>query len=294
MAEIIKSAYEGKVAIGEAELECHVLDDEQRIFSRKDFLHAINLKFDPKEEQKMVRLFLDRINLVSILGDQSLYNALNNPIKFKKGNFVAYGYPAELLAEVCNAILALAENMRLPVEFEIKEAAKHSRKLLKALANVGVVALIDEATGYQDYRNKRALQDILDRYLETEYSKWAKRFPDEFYRQLFRLKRWEWKGMNVNRPSVVGTYTKNIVYSRLAPGLLKELESRNPPVERKKIRHHQWLTADVGHPALAEHLAGVLAIMKLSSNWEQFERHLTKVYPVLGEQLYFDLDVEGE
>jgi hypothetical protein len=293
MDEIIKSAYEGNVTIGEAILECHVLENEQRIFSRKDFLHAFNLKFDPKEERKILSEFLEKINFVSIVGDQILYKALKDPIKFKKGNFVAYGYPAELLAEVCNAMLTLAENGRLPVIFEIKETAKQSRKLLRALANVGVVALIDEATGYQDYRNKRALQDILDKYLEKKYSKWAKRFPDEFYRELFRLKHWEWKGMEVNRPSVVGTYTKNIIYCRLAPGLLKELEIRNPPAERKKIRHHQWLTADVGHPALAEHLAGVLAIMKLSTNWEQFERQLTKVYPVLGEQLYFDLDVEG-
>jgi hypothetical protein len=292
MAEIIKSAYSGKVTIGEVVLECHVLENEQRIFSRKDFLHALNLKFDPKEERKIVQLFLDRINFVSIIGDQALYKALNNPIKFKKGNFIAYGYPAELLAEVCNAILTLAENKMLPVDFEIKETAKQSRKLLKALANVGVTALIDEATGYQDYRSKRALQDILDKYLEREYSVWAKRFPDEFYKQLFRLKNWEWKGMEVNRPGVVGTYTKNIVYSRLAPGLLKELENRNPPAERKKIRHHQWLTADVGHPALAEHLAGVLVIMKLSTNWGQFERQLTKVYPVLGEQLYLDLEEE--
>jgi hypothetical protein len=183
MAEVIKSAYEGKVTIGDAVLECHVLEDEQRIFSRRDFLHALNLRFDPKEERKMVQLFLDRINFVSIIGDQTLYKALNDPIKFKKGNFVAYGYPAELLAEVCNAMLALAENRMLPVDFEIKETAKQSRKLLKALANVGVVALIDEATGYQDYRAKNALQTILDQFLKKSTPPGPKGFRMNFIKR---------------------------------------------------------------------------------------------------------------
>jgi hypothetical protein len=138
MTEIIKSAYEGKVTIGEAVLECHVLEDERRIFSRKDFLYALNLKFDPKEERKIVQLFLDRINFISIIGDQALYKTLNNPIKFKKGNFIAYGYPAELLAEVCNAILALAENRMLPVDFEIKKPQNRAANCSRHLPMLGL------------------------------------------------------------------------------------------------------------------------------------------------------------
>ncbi|MDR1839290.1 MAG: P63C domain-containing protein [Treponema sp.] len=291
----LKSTYHGAVTLGNTVLECHVLDNGERVFSSKDFLHAFGLRFEPKEEKKAARILLEKIRLVSILSDKIIYNSLNNPIKFKKGNLPANGYPAALLPEVCNAVLILSENKMLPVNMELKEAAKQSRKLLKSLANVGLIALIDEATGYQDHRSKHALQEILDRYLEKEYSVWAKRFPDEFYKQMFRLKNWEWdEDMKINKPSIVGTYTKNIVYSRLAPGLLKELEERNPLTEtgRRKVKHHQWLTADVGHPALSEHLTAVIAIMKISNNWEQFERLLTKVYPVLGEQLYFDIDEE--
>jgi len=291
---IIQSAYPGTITLGNNIFECHVLEDGTRIFSAKDFLHAFGIRAEPKEERKAAKEFLERVRFASILGDQQLYRNLNNPIKFKKGNLIAYGYPAELLPEICNAVLILSENKMLPINMEIKEAAKQSRRLLKSLANVGLIALIDEATGYQDYRDKHALQDILDKYLEKEYSVWAKRFPDDFYKEMFRLKNWEWKGMRVNRPSIVGNYTKNIVYSRLAPGLLKELETRNPLTDtgRRKVKHHQWLTIDIGHPALSEHLAAVIAIMKISSNWEQFERRLTKVYPVLGEQLYLDLDEE--
>jgi len=291
---IEKSVYPGVIRIGNATLECHVLENGNRIFSSKDFLHAFGLRFDPKEERKAVKIFLRKIRFAALVDDKTIYNCLNNPIKFKNGNLIAHGYPAEILPEICNEILALAERRMLPIDMELKDVAKQSRKLLKSLANIGLIALIDEATGYQDYRSKNALQEILDKYLDKEHSIWAKRFPDDFYKEMFRLKKWDWKGMHINRPSIVGTYTKNIVYSRLAPGLLKELETRNPLTEagKRKVKHHQFLTSDIGHPALAEHLAAVIAIMKISSSWGQFEQRLTKVYPVLGEQLYLDIDEE--
>jgi hypothetical protein len=292
----VRSAHKGVVKIGDAELECHVLEDERRIFSSRDFLLAFGLKPEPKKEEKRaIRLFLERVKFISLLGDKTLYNALNNPIKFKRdgkgGNLESNGYPADLLPEICNAILALSESRMLPIDLELKNAAKQSRKLLKGLANVGVVALIDEATGYQDYRNKRALQDILDQYLKKEYAAWAKRFPDEFYKEMFRLKKWDWMGVKENKPGVVGRYTRDLVYSRLAPGVIQELEQRNPPIApgRRRTKHHQWLTDDIGHPALGEHLHALITLMRISTSWDQFYRFVTKAFPVHGEQQDLDL-----
>jgi hypothetical protein len=62
----------------------------------------------------------------------------------------------------------------------------------------------------------------------------------------------QWQGMSVNRPQIVGKYTNDIVYERLAPGILEELQERNPKDTRgeRPVKHHQWLTEDIGHPAL--------------------------------------------
>ena len=234
--DLKKALYTGTVKLGNTSLECHVLESNERIFTSRDFLHAFGLKFEPKEEKKVAKLFIEKMRIVSIYENNDVKDFIEKPIKFKKGNFIAYGYPADLLPKICDAILALSERKMLPLNIEMKDAAKQSRKLLNSLANVGLVALIDEATGYQNYRDKNALQDILEKYLEKEFSVWAKRFPDEFYIQLFRLKNWEWKGMKINRPGIVGTYTKNIIYSRLAPGILKELETRNPITETGKSK----------------------------------------------------------
>ncbi|WP_167354349.1 P63C domain-containing protein [Cupriavidus nantongensis] len=164
--------------------------------------------------------------------------------------------------------------------------AQRAEILMRALAQVGVVALVDEATGYQEVRDRLALQAILDQYLRKELAAWAKRFPDNFYREIFRLRGWKWDSLR--RPGIVAGYTKNIVYARIAPGILEELERKNPRTEKgyRKAKHHQWLTEEVGHPALERHLEGVMLLLRISDTWQDFRVALERGYPRLdGNQL---------
>jgi hypothetical protein len=163
--------------------------------------------------------------------------------------------------------------------------------VIRGLARVGIVALVDEATGYQEVRDRLALQAILDRFLRKEIAAWSKRFPDEFYQQIFRLRSWEWKGMRVNRPQVVAKYTNDFVWERLAPGLLDELRKRNPRDERgnRRSAHHQWLTEEVGDPKLAQHLYAVVGLMRAAATWEQFRSMLDRAFPKQGQTLQLAL-----
>jgi hypothetical protein len=40
---------------------------------------------------------------------------------------------------------------------------------------------------------------------------------------MLRLEQWEWRGMGLKHPRIVGHYTADVVYQRLAPSLLEEL-----------------------------------------------------------------------
>ena len=112
---------------------------------------------------------------------------------------------------------------------------------------------------------------------------WAKTFPNEFYEQIFRLRGWQWKGGSTNPPQAVAGYTKDIVYARLAPGIIEELERKNLAVGgRRQAKHHQWLTEDVGHPALARHLHSVITLMRISTGWDQFKLFLDQADPKRG------------
>ena len=151
--------------------------------------------------------------------------------------------------------------------------------------------LIDEATGYQEVRDKQALQAILDAYLRKELAAWARRFPDEFYREIFRLRGWDWKGRKFNPPSVVGHYTNDLVYERLAPGILEELQRRNPKNDKgnRKAKHQQFLTDDIGHPALSQHIHALMAFMRVSANWEQFYDIASRAFPKKNTNLLLPL-----
>jgi hypothetical protein len=147
---------------------------------------------------------------------------------------------------------------------------------------------------YQEVRDKRALQSLLDAYLRKELAAWAKRFPDEFYEHIYRLRNWKWKGRNKNPPQAVAGYTKDIVYARLAPQIIDELERKNP-IEggRRRAKHHQWLTDDVGHPALAQHLHAVITLMRVSKSWAQFKMMLDQAHPKRGDTLQLPLMLEA-
>ena len=117
-----------------------------------------------------------------------------------------------------------------------------------------------------------------------------------FNREIFRLREWPWQGMKVNRPQVVAHYTNDVVWDRLAPGVRDELERLNPKTERgtRRVRHHQWLTDEIGHTALQIHLNGVIVLMKsviqAKGGWDEFKRRLQRVFPKIHTNIDLPLD----
>lgn len=293
---IPRATHDGSLEIAGRRLECAVLEDGTRVLSRIGFLRAIGRKGKAKggrqyDEEFGLPVFLTAENLKPFIPRE--LNENSNPVPFisDKGG-KSLGYRAELLPLVCNVFIDAHEAGALSKNQEhIAEACK---LLIRGFAVVGINALVDEATGYQEIRDRRALQKILEMYISKELLKWAKRFPNEFYQEMFRLKGWQYEGMQVAKPHVVGHYTNNIVYDRLAPSVLEELRKLNPTDDkgRRKHKHHQWLSPDVGHPKLRDHLNGVIALMKASRDWAEFMRMLNRVYKKqkMGDTIEMDID----
>ena len=291
--KVIAGAADRPLVIGDTEIQCYVLEDGTRVLTQASFLESLgrhpkaNVRKERGEERIPAILQGKAIN--PFISQEIL--AKSEPVRFRteKGS-VASGYRAELLPSVCEVYLSARDAGVLPKNQQ--HVARHAEILIRGLAHVGIIALVDEATGYQDIRDRNALHRYLDLYLKEEQAKWAKRFPDEFYRQIFRLRKWEWKGMRVNRPQVVGRFTNNLVWDRIAPHVREELNKRNPKDEtgNRKAKHHQWLTDDVGHPALQQHLGGVCALMKASPSWNSFMRKLENVFPKSGDIGHLDIE----
>lgn len=294
-ADIPLADFEGAFPIGNAEVSAAVLPNGKRLLTQATFLRALGRSRSPKAGTGVLStvdglpFFLQADALTPYISDDLRMST--TPIFYRtKSGGKAVGYDAELLPMVCEVYLryrddSLAKDGKIPATSE--HIIRACDAVMRGLARVGIVALIDEATGYQEVRDRFALQAILEKFLRKELAVWAKRFPDEFYQEMFRLKNWQWRGMSVNRPQYVGKVTKDIVYARLAPGILKELEGLNPADEKgkRRVRHHQWLTEEVGHKALAQHLHAVIAFMRVSRNWDQFYVMLNQAFPKQGATL---------
>ena len=202
----------------------------------------------------------------------------------------AFGYLANMLPQVCEVYLKARDAGKL---FHTQEhIARQADILIRGLANIGIVALVDEATGYQRDRAADALAKILEKFIAQELQPWVKTFPDTYYEEMFRLRGLDYPRDSVKRPQYFGTLTNDIIYRRLAPGVLDEIKSTTPksPAGRPRQHFHRHLTPELGHPKLREHLASVVTIMRLSSDYADFKRKLDRIHPPYDETLRLDFD----
>ena len=291
--EVICGSPDKPLVIDDIEISCYVLEDETRVLTQMAVIKALGISHGrTRGESDRLVSFTTQERIKSFL-ENEIVNRIKNPIRFRSptGGKVTYGYDATILADICFAVIEADGKGKL--QKQQKHIAERCRILTKAWSKVGITALVDEATGYQDLRTRDALAKILEKYLLEEYKPWTKTFPDEFYKEMFRLKNWPlYDPKALKRPSILGRYTNDIVYERLAPGVLDELRKRNPVDERghRKVKHHQWLTGNIGHPKLREHIAGVMALMRASGNWGQFYRLLQRSYIKLNDQIPIALE----
>jgi len=202
------------------------------------------------------------------------------------------GYNAILLPQLCNVYLEARRQGNVLTKPQ-ESLAIAAEILLGALGTVGIIALIDEATGFQNVRDREALQEILNLYIGKELAKWAKRFPDEFYKETFRLRGWQYDPTSSKRPMLMARLTIDLVYDRIGPGLTKELQERREEIfdtTGKRGKLQQLLTPDVGHPALQYHLSGLIFLGRASSNWDDFYLSVEKVAPRYNRTLRFPFE----
>jgi hypothetical protein len=291
-AKTVEVLAEGPVSLGGQDVPAFVLSDETRVLARAAFVRAIGrqgkVKGGRKYDQELqIPVFLAANNLKPFITSEIERNS--KPVVFSWGGTEMIGYKAEFLLDVCNVFLD-AERLGA-LRANQKHIADQCRILQRSFAKLGVVGLVDEATGYQRLRSHDALSKLLEQYVEKEIQQWVKTFPDAFYEQLFRLRDLD-PGANTNRPAYFGHLTNDIVYDRIAPKLRDELKNTVPKnnAGRPKYHLHRHLTPDLGHPKLREHIASVVTIMRLSATWDDFRAKLDSIHPKWTETMKFNFD----
>lgn len=293
ISEAVCGSPDHPLKIGDIEIECYVLEDGTSVLTQASFLRALgrhhraNTRRMDGDEQ--VPPILQGKAIKPFISSEIL--ATSQPIVFSPPTGGrASGYNAELLPTVCEIYLQARDAGVLPRNQE--HVAKQAEILVRGLARVGIIALVHEATGYQEVRAKNALAQILEQFIAKELQPWVQTFPDDFYREIFRLRDLDYPQSTVKRPRYFGILTNDIVYKRLAPGVLEELKNVTPRDDkgRRKHKYHQRLTTNIGYPKLREHLGSVVTLMKLSDGWDDFQRKLDRIHPRIGDTIPLPFD----
>lgn len=300
-----KVKYKGQIEIGEFKISCAVLDDGQRILVDRSLATALGIKGGGAYWQK--KRDSNNILLPEYISANYLAPFISDEVKVKFSQPVVYedldgelneGIPAMGIIDICDIWQQADRKGALDNKVNAKNAAENAYVIFKGFANIGITALVDEATGYQYDREKDELQKILKKYISEELLPWQKRFPDIFYKELFRLNGWDFtvKGIK-KRPGVIGTWTKKLIYEELPNGVLDELQKNVPKsaTGNNTIRFHQLLTDDIGSPHLTAQINQIVTLFQLSDNmqhmWQQFEKLRLRQNGQL--ELPFDFDENG-
>jgi hypothetical protein len=286
-----KATHEGLLDVGDIVIPCAVLENGQRVLTQSGLMKALG-----RARQAKGREYYDAdVNMPAFLTAKNLkpfispeLGVTSSQIEFRTvRGMSAFGYPAELLPKVCGVFLD-ADDAGALTKGQ-KHIAVQARVLIRGLAHVGIIALVDEATGYQDERSRDALAKILEAFIAKELRPWVRTFPTDFYKEMFRLRQIPYRS-DVKRPQYIGVLTNDLVYARLAPGVLEELRRVTPRDDKGRLRHHlhRKLTDDVGHPKLQQHLSAVTALMKASDNWKQLKLMVDRALPKYKRLPLFD------
>lgn len=286
---VLQASHTGELIVGDKSLQCAVVEGEIRVINQWTLLRALGRSGRTAGTRTDNPVFAP--NLQGYV-PQRLADALASPITYTAvAGGKQIGYKAELLPDICWVYLDAWKDGGL--RKNQYSAATAADVLIRGLSKVGIVALVDEATGYQDVRTRHALEELLHMYVAEEMRPWIKMFPNDFFKETYRLNGWNYNPSSNKRTPLVGTWTNKYIYEPLPSGVLEELRRRNPRNENgnRSYRHHQFLTESTGNVHLDRQISTVTTLMKISNSKAHFQEMFNRAFPPPVEQLPLIVDV---
>jgi hypothetical protein len=280
------ATHQGELQIGDVLVEVYRLKDNRRMIAKAAMARALNLK------SAGGNAFLRTITRQGIRGmiSDDLWERIENPKNFRrpttdlqaKGSIVD-GYEGSVLIDVCGAIIDAHRQHRLAPSQEF--LAAQSEIIIRSAAKLGIVALIDEAVGFED-RRKDEYKRLFEAFIREEFRQWEAEFPDSFFSLMYRLHGLKRENPDSNKhPQFFGHFIRKFVYYPLANSngaILEALEDKNPVVYEgggRRRKFFQYLTDEIGINAFRQHLWKTIGIGEASMSKAAFERNFYRAFP---------------
>lgn len=287
-ADLPNAEFPGVLRIGDLEFPCAVLSDgKTRVLTQSDFMAGMGMYYsgwvakNRSAEDRAADMphFLGFKNLKPFI-DKHLGDLQSIVVKYRtEGGTVAHGIKAEIIPKICEIWLDADREKKLGARQ--KQIARKADVLMRALAYKGIEALVDDATGFNARKDQEEIARFIQQYVAKDFRQWVRTFPRSFFEQLCRLKGIPFPE-NMRLPQYFGHIVNDLVYYRLAPGVLEELNRRNPAIDgARKHKHHSLLTETVGVPRVLHHLGVVegMASTLPSGAYDQLQARVHATFP---------------
>lgn len=260
------SMFSGKLKIGAAEFAVYVLNNHKRVMAQREVVRVLT-----GHAKGNLGRYIETQRLQPFINPEEINR---QTIEFKVAGTAmkGTGYEATLLLDICDAYLRAREADALATNQ--MDIAKQAEIITRACAKVGITALIDEATGYGQFKRKQEYQLKLQAFIADDLQEWARMFPQEFWFELARLEGIHYSPRS--RPLRWGKYIMAFVYDTVDKDIGKKLRTINPDPHYKQ-NHHQWLK-EFGRQKVNDHLQRVIAVMKLCDNMDDFRKKFARVF----------------
>lgn len=282
--------YEGTLNLGENKLPCYVLEDGTRVLSGRKMQEILKVVDGNISGTKLPQFLSNSILKPFIFSNKDA--AHFDPIICFKGKQRINGYEATVLTDICEAILS-ARRSGVKMTERQQIVANQCEILLSSFAKIGIIALIDEATGYQNEREHFELQKILSAYISEEILKWQLTFTDDFYREVYRLWGLPFIPKYIkNKPSFIGKLTTKYIYDLLPDGVVDKIKEKAGKTDKGnwKYKWHQSLTPEIGREHLKKQIIEVTTLMSISKSKSEFNELFERKYNAKPIQLELEFN----
>jgi hypothetical protein len=277
---------EGSLEIGSVEIECYVLDSFKRVIHKRGMAKALGMK---SGGGNVFMRAMSRKGLGSEIGDD-LRSKLDNPIIFKTlTSDLGHGYDATILIDICQAIIDAAKGDKLGAGQE--SLATQAEIIIRASAKLGIVALVDDATGFIADKRREQYKEMFREFVREEIKLYDEpQFPDQLFDVMYKIYGLPRRSEGANHPRFFAKFIRKYIYEPLADSngaILEMLDEKNPVVYvngGRRYKMYNFLSDVVGMPTLKAHLWQVIGIGNSVRNKFQFERAFLQAFPASGYQ----------
>lgn len=271
--------HRGVMTLGDQPIDVYVLDTGARVISLRAALKVLT--------------GVDGGVLEDYIGVKALKSFINSDLVLEESvefyipgtQFRGRGITAEQFEAILSGYVKALHAGALTTDRQ-RQIAITCAILSTAFLKIGIIAQIDEATGYQYERAHDELQIKLRAFISEELRDWDKTFPDELWEQFGRLTRW--KGPLHSRPKWWGHLVMDLVYNALDPDIAKYLRENKPKPYHGR-NYHQWFTEDVGLKHLIPHIYKVIGIATQCQDIRELKERVAAEFGQEPVQLTFNL-----